>query len=566
MASPLRKARLGELLIAAGEITPEQLENALVEQKRSGRKLGAILIHLGMTTEERILKALAQQLNLPIIDLKRYPLDPNVAKKLPENLARRHRALLLAEGPPPLIALADPTNLFAYDEIAQALRAQPDVALTREEDLLFALDTVYRQTDKIARIAKDLGEALAETETDLNQLLRAEDLSDAPVVKLLQSLFEEAAVTRASDIHIEPDEKVLRLRLRIDGALHEQIVEEKRIAPAVVSRVKLMSGLDISERRLPQDGRFAITVRNRRFDVRVSTMPTQYGESVVMRLLENDLSRFDLEKLGMPPKILTRFRQQVARPHGIVLVTGPTGSGKTTTLYAALKELNTPQRKIITAEDPVEYRLERINQVQVKPEIGLTFAEILRTALRQDPDVILVGEIRDSETVEIALRAAITGHMVLSTLHTNDAPSAVERLIDMGAPPFLLAAAIRAVIAQRLVRRICPDCIEPDPLDDATRNWLAAQSLPSGAFTPMRGRGCARCNMTGYRGRIGVYEYFEPSYAQLDALRRNDLATFNRLVREAPDYHTLLDHGLTLVAQGVTTVAEVIAMSGELIE
>ncbi len=565
MAGPMRKVRLGELLVTAAEITPEQLELALAEQKRSGRKLGATLIDLGMITEERLLNALSKQLGLPLIDLRRYPIDPKQAKKLPENLARRHRVLLLSEGSPPLIAMADPTDLFAYDEISRALGESPDVAIVREDDLLVALDNLYRQTDKIAQIAKDLGQELAQTETRLENLLRAEDVSDAPVVKLLQSLFEDAAASRASDIHIEPDEQVLRLRLRIDGVLHEQIVPEKRIASAVVSRVKLMSGLDISERRIPQDGRFAITVRNRHFDVRVSTLPTQYGESVVMRLLENDLSRFDLKTLGMPDEILGRFHQQIHRPHGIVLVTGPTGSGKTTTLYAALKELNTAARKIITAEDPVEYRLERINQVQVKPEVGLTFASILRAALRQDPDIVLVGEMRDAETVEIGIRAAITGHLVLSTLHTNDAPSAVERLMDMGAPPFLLAASLRAILAQRLVRRICPDCREPDSLDDATRLWWHEQSPDPVSVQPMRGRGCPRCNGTGYRGRIGVYEYFEPNIEQLDALRGGDLREFNRLVRLDQRYQTLLDHGLRLIAQGVTTVSEVIAMTGEII-
>ncbi len=565
MPSPLRKVRLGELLVEAGEITPQQLGLALSEQKKTGRKLGATLIDLGLITEERLLTALAKQLRLSLIDLRRYPVDPQVAKKLPETLARRHRVLLLSEGPPPLIAMADPTDLFAYDEIARALKDQPEVAIVREEDLLVALDNLYRQTDKIAQIAKDLGQELAQTETNLENLLRAQDVSDAPVVKMLQSLFEDAAVSRASDIHIEPDEQVLRLRLRIDGVLHEQVVPEKRIASAVVSRVKLMSGLDISERRIPQDGRFAITVRNRHFDVRVSTLPTQYGESVVMRLLENDLSRFDLKTLGMPEEILGRFHQQIHRPHGIVLVTGPTGSGKTTTLYAALKEVNTPARKIITAEDPVEYRLERINQVQVKPEVGLTFASILRAALRQDPDIILVGEMRDPETVEIGIRAAITGHLVLSTLHTNDAPSAIERLMDMGAPPFLLAASLRAVLAQRLVRRICPDCREPDPLDGTTRLWWQEQSPDPVGTQPMRGRGCPRCNGTGYRGRIGVYEYFEPNLEQLDALRGGDLREFNRLVRLDPRYQTLLDHGLRLIAQGITTVEEVIAMSGELV-
>ncbi|MEW6765914.1 MAG: GspE/PulE family protein [Pseudomonadota bacterium] len=560
----LKKVRLGDLLVQAGEITAEQLAIALSEQKRGGRKLGATLIDLGFTTEERILETLARQLGLQLIDLRHYRYAPEVIAKLPEHLARRNRVVLLDNDPDqPLIGMADPTDLFAYDEVARQLGRQPDVAVVREADLLAVFDNAYRKTDEIASLARDLGQELSQGDTDVDRLLRAEDVADAPVVKLLQSVFEDAAASRASDIHIEPGENTLRIRMRVDGVLQEQVMPEKRIAPAVVSRLKLVSGLDISERRLPQDGRFNINVRNKSFDVRLSTMPTQYGESVVMRLLDHNVERFDLAKLGMPPAILERFRRQLRHPHGMILVTGPTGSGKTTTLYAALRELNSPERKIITAEDPVEYRLERINQVQVHPKIGLTFANILRTALRQDPDVILVGEMRDQETVEIGLRAAITGHLVLSTLHTNDAVSTADRLLDMGAEGFLAAAALRAVIAQRLVRRVCESCAHDYTPDAQETIWLQGVGRDLAGMRLRKGRGCPQCNNTGYRGRIGVYEYLEPSAAMLAALRQEDVNAFAEAARHSPHYHTLLENGLDYAAQGQTTVEEVMRVVGE---
>ncbi|MEW6445647.1 MAG: GspE/PulE family protein [Pseudomonadota bacterium] len=563
----LKKVRLGDLLVQAGEITGEQLAMALDEQKRGGRKLGATLIDLGFTTEERILETLARQLGLQLIDLRHYRYSPEVIAKLPEHAARRNRVILLDNNPDqPLIGMADPTDLFAYDEVARVLGRQPNVAVVREADLLAVFDNAYRKTEEIASLARDLGQELSQGDTDVDRLLRAEDVADAPVVKLLQSLFEDAAASRASDIHIEPGESVLRIRMRVDGVLQEQVMPEKRIASAVVSRLKLVAGLDISERRLPQDGRFNINVRDKSFDVRLSTMPTQYGESVVMRLLDHNVERFDLAKLGMPPVILERFRRQLRHPHGMILVTGPTGSGKTTTLYAALRELNSPERKIITAEDPVEYRLERINQVQVHPKIGLTFANILRTALRQDPDVILVGEMRDQETVEIGLRAAITGHLVLSTLHTNDAVSTADRLLDMGAEGFLAAAALRAVIAQRLVRRVCESCGQDYAPDAQETIWLQGVGRDPSGMRLRKGRGCPQCNNTGYRGRIGVYEYLEPSPAMLAALRQEDVNAFAEAAHHSPHYHTLLANSLDYAARGLTTVEEVMRVVGEVEE
>src|SRR6185503_10469856 len=375
-------------------------------------------------TEEQISEALARQLSIPYINLKHYNTRREVTVKLPETQARRFRALVLEDtGPTYKVGMADPTDLMAYDEIVRILRRDIDIAVVTESELLRTIDRVYRRTEQISGLALELQAELGETVVDFGALVLTPGLEEAPVVKLLQTVFEDAIQARASDIHIEPQEKRLQIRFRIDGVLHLQTEADAKIASAVVLRLKLMSGLDISEKRLPQDGRFNVKVRNVQVDVRMSTMPTQYGESVVMRLLSQASGILGLENIGLPPAMLTKLRAIILRPSGMVLVTGPTGSGKTTTLYAALSELNTAERKIITVEDPVEYRLPGINQVQVNEKIELDFARVLRSALRQDPDVILVGEMRDQLTVETGLRAAMTGHMVFSTLHTNDAVS-----------------------------------------------------------------------------------------------------------------------------------------------
>ena len=369
----------------------------------------------------------------------------------------------------------------------------------------------------------------------------------------------------ASDIHIEPDEKVLRIRMRVDGVLQEQVMNEKRVAPALVLRLKLMAGLDISEKRLPQDGRFNIRVKDKSIDARVSTLPVSFGEAVVMRLLDQSGGALNLEQIGMPADILQRFRRQIHHPHGLVLVTGPTGSGKTTTLYSALTELNQPEVKIITVEDPVEYRLPRISQVQVHTKIGLSFASVLRTALRQDPDIVLIGEMRDQETAEIGLRAAMTGHLVLSTLHTNDAIATANRLIDMGAEGYLVAAACRAIIAQRLVRRICGTCAQPYTPDAQEHAWLAATAgAEATSASYRRGTGCPHCNNTGYRGRIGVYELLELDEPMADALRRNDSSAFTKAANASPGYRPLVQCALDYARQGLTTLEEVFRIAGEI--
>jgi len=562
---PKKKIRIGDLLVEHKIISETQLQNALAEQKKSGLKLGRTLIALGYLGEDQLLEFLSRQLQIPFIDLKHYKYKPDTVRLIPETLARRYRVVVLdAAQETVLVGMADPTDIFAYDELARILKRPIREAVVREADLLRTIDQVYRRTEEITSLAEELSEELSETDFDLATLAQGSDVTEAPVVKLLQSIFEDAIQVGASDIHIEPDEFVLRIRQRIDGVLHEQVMKEKRIATALVSRLKLMSGLDISEKRLPQDGRFNIRVKDRSIDVRVATMPIQYGESVVMRLLDQSGGILDLDQVGMPADILQRFRRNIHRPHGMVLVTGPTGSGKTTTLYAALSEVNSPEKKIITVEDPVEYRLPRVNQVQVHTKIGLGFANVLRTALRQDPDIILVGEMRDQETAEIGLRAAITGHLVLSTLHTNDAISTAIRLIDMGIPGYMVATALQAIIAQRLVRRICDSCTAPYTPEAQEQAWLRnLLGAQADGLQFRRGSGCPHCNNTGYHGRIGVFELLELDQPMADALRRDDSAAFGQAVRANPSFRPLALNALDYAVAGITTLEEVLRVAGE---
>lgn len=566
-----KKIRIGDLMVRRGVISEEQLMHALSIQKKTGAKLGNTLIELNLVTSQQFYEFLASQLDLPYIDLKHYNYKPDVVRLMPETAARRFRAIALAqENERMLVGLADPTDLRAFDELAKILKQPINIAVVNEVELLKVLDTVYRRTQEIVNIAEELDEELYQGDSSLDQLLAEADVEDAPVVRLLRSLFEDAIQVGASDIHIEPDERVLRIRQRIDGILHEQVMKEKRIAPALVSRLKLVCGLDISERRLPQDGRFNIRVKGKSIDIRLSTMPLQYGESVVMRLLDQSGGILQLEQVGMSPEILERFRKQLHRPNGLVLVTGPTGSGKTTTLYGALNELNQEEKKIITVEDPVEYRLPRINQVQVYPKIGLDFARVLRAGLRQDPDIVMVGEMRDKETSDIALRAAMTGHLVLSTLHTNDSVSTALRLVEMGTEGYVVASSLRAVLAQRLVRRICTSCQKVDPLDAASRSWLESYAgrlnLPLLAAEYMTGSGCPSCNNTGYSGRIGIFELLEIDFDLANALRRNDSAEFARLAQQQPGFRSLAENTLILALNGVTSMEEVLRIGGQIDE
>jgi MSHA biogenesis protein MshE len=442
------------------------------------------------------------------------------------------------------------------------------IALVKESDLLKTMDVVYRRTTEIASIAQEVREELHEGDIDLEHLRADEGSADAPVIRLIQSMFQDAVQMRASDLHIEPGESALRVRLRVDGALQEQKIDGRRVASALVTRLKLMCGLDIAEKRLPQDGRFSLKVKDKMIDVRLSTMPTQHGESVVMRLLDQSASLMTLDQLGMSSEMLKKFRNLISRSAGMVLVTGPTGSGKTTTLYSALNFLNQPDTKIITVEDPVEYRLDRINQVQVNPKINLDFARVLRTTLRQDPDIILVGEMRDQETVDIGLRASITGHLVFSTLHTMNAVATVHRLLDMGAAGYMIAAAVHGIVAQRLVRRVCDNCAQPTEPNPQQRAWLHAHTTVDriAQMNFQTGTGCTYCNLSGYRGRTAIYELLELDRPLADAIRRSDAIRFAEIARDRKDFVTLADAALELVANGATSVAEAMSSTSGLDE
>ncbi|MDI6749860.1 MAG: GspE/PulE family protein [Rhodocyclaceae bacterium] len=568
MARP-EKIRLGDLLIKQGLLTPDELDRALKEQQITGRKLGRVIVDAGLVTEEAIARALARQLGAEYVDLRDFQPRPELVKLLPEAQARRFRALVLDEKNGLLrVGMSDPTDLVAFDEIARLVKRDIDLAVVAEGQLLPLLDRVYRRTEEIAGLAKDLTQELGDIPVEFGALFgTAPGAEDAPVVRLLQTVFEEAHKLKASDIHVEPQEKSLVIRFRIDGVLHVQTEADVKIASAVVLRLKLMSGLDISEKRLPQDGRFAIKVRGVIVDVRISTMPTQYGEAVVMRLLSQDTGLLNLDKLAMPPRVLARFRHAIHRPSGIVLVTGPTGSGKTTTLYAALNELNCPEKKIITVEDPVEYRLPGLNQVQVHEKIDLTFSRVLRTALRHDPDIILVGEMRDQETAEIGMRAAMTGHLVLSTLHTNDALSTPIRLLDMGVPNYMVALSIQLVLAQRLVRVVCPNCSAPYQPEPHEREWLRYELGDRvDDFRYVRGRGCIHCGNSGYQGRQAVYEFLEMTNALVEAANHGDPADFMRLGREQMAGETLRRDAVRLVTEGRTTIEEAMRVATQLDE
>ncbi|MBU1308624.1 MAG: GspE/PulE family protein [Gammaproteobacteria bacterium] len=562
MLRPRLKMRLGDLLEHEGIISASQLQQALLQQQSSGRKLGATLIELKFLTEVQLLQFLAQQLNVPFLDIAQKQIDPKAVQLLPEVQARRFRALVLEDhGSKVILGMSDPADLTALDQLAVILAPrQIELVVVRESQLIEAFDSLYRRTKDIESFATQLkAEHGEDSRTDFSALDELND-ADNTIVKLLQSIFEDAVQVKASDIHIEPDEKVLRIRQRVDGVLQENTLDQVSIASALVLRLKLMANLDISEKRLPQDGRFQINVKQHQIDVRISTMPVQHGESVVMRLLDQSAGLLHLEETGMPAPMLAKLRRIIQSPHGMILVTGPTGSGKTTTLYGVLSELNQPGSKIITVEDPVEYRLPRINQVQVNHKIGLTFGNVLRTTLRQDPDIIMVGEMRDQETAEMGLRGALTGHLVLSTLHTNDAVTSTLRLIDMGAAPYLVASALRAIVAQRLVRRLCDYCKQPYQPDELETNWLRHHRANSAA-TYWHAPGCQSCNHTGYKGRLGVFELLLITKPLADALRREDTVGFANLAHTSEGFTSLGSMALQYAQQGITSLDEVIRVS-----
>ena len=555
------KKRLGDLLVEKQLISEAQLNYALAEQGKLGLKLGSTLIQLGYLSEDQLLTFLSHQLNIPVVNLLSVKIDPNAVQLLPEVHARRLRALAIQDdGIKITLVVADPADLYGLDVLSELLKGRDfELMISREEQLIESFDRVYRRTKEIASFAVKLNEEHGETSAfDNSNLDMSGEGSDVTVVKLLQSLFEDAVQVGASDIHIEPDENTLRIRQRVDGVLQETLLPESGIASALVLRLKLMAHLDISEKRLPQDGRFNVEIKGRNIDIRVSTMPIQQGESVVMRLLDQSSGILSFSEMGMPEHLHKRLELQLKRPNGLILVTGPTGSGKTTTLYAALNTLNLPGNKIITVEDPVEYRMPRVNQVQVNSKIGLNFANVLRTALRQDPDVLLVGEMRDSETMEIGMRGALTGHLVLSTLHTNDAISSTLRLLDMGSPGYLVASALRAVIAQRLIRRLCENCkspVIPDISQQVLLELMTGENPHDVQYHASSG--CQRCHFTGYRGRIGVFELLELNDQMITALRADDTQAFAEAAKNSEYFQPLAISALEYAKQGITSLDEV---------
>jgi type IV pilus assembly protein PilB len=553
MALPQEKRKkIGEMLLAEGLLTSEQLETALAEQRRHGGRIGAILKSLGFVTEEGIIKTLGRQTGIPHQVLSTVIIDPDVIKCVPELLARRHQAIpLYKKGITLTLAMVDPLNVVAIDDIARAtgLEIQPVVAT--EQDVMRAIERQYGMTATIQEAVKDL-DPIDEEDSSATAAERLAE--DTPVVKFVSTIITQAVHAGASDIHIEPDADVLRVRNRLDGILQEVTTAPKGLQGGVLSRIKILADMDISERRVPQDGRIQMKVGERDIDFRVSTLPTIYGEKVVLRILDKRQGLVKLPELGFSPGTFETVQRLVTRPYGLFLVTGPTGSGKTTTLCAALNTINTMARNIVTIEDPVEYQLKIINQVQVNVKAGVTFANGLRSILRQDPDVIMVGEIRDRETATIAIQAALTGHLVLSTLHTNDAPSAVARLVDIGVEPYLIASSLIGVVAQRLVRKICPSCRKPTTVPSGVFEGVTPEG---GALSPAKGTGCSGCRNTGYNGRTALFELLTMNDALRDLIVERATASAMRAAAVKAGYAPLRHAGLAKAASGITTLEEV---------
>jgi MSHA biogenesis protein MshE len=555
---------LGELLVKKQIITADQLQIALGVQKKSGEKIGKILIDLGFVPEKIFLQLLAEQLQIPFIELSRYELKHDFSRQLPESYARQFHVILLAEDQNGfLVGMEDPLDVFAIDEIALALKRPVTAVLVSHGELNVALDLIYRRTEAISDFAEKLNIELKGFQPSTREEGEKKQ-SDTAVSNLLYSLLEDAVQVGASDIHIEPAENILRIRMRVDGILQEQVIEEKSIASALSQRLKLMAGLNMAEKRIPQDGHLNVLIRNLPIDIRLSTMPVQYGESVVLRLLNKASQILTLEAIGMNEEMLRKFRKLIHLPYGLILVTGPTGSGKTTTLYSALTEVNDVKKNIVTIEDPVEYRLDRINQIQVNADIGLTFARILRSTLRQDPNIILVGEIRDQETASIALRAALTGHLVLASLHTNDAASAPLRLIDMGVENYLVAATMRGVLAQRLVRRVCSSCSADYVPTEQEKIFFSEdyrQILETTKFR--KGIGCSHCGNTGYKGRLGIFELLDFDVNMIDAVRNGTVANHVHTLTKEHKFKNLVANAFDFACRGATTLNEVLRLAGE---
>ncbi len=552
---------LARILVDRRLVTDDQMQSALEEQARSGRPLAEILVEQQVITAERLLEVVAAQTGMGTVDLDRQTIPPEVLARVPAAMARLHTLVPVAFDRNVLtVALGDPTNLLGLDELRVALGCQIKGVVAAESQVREAIQRHYGAEqaslgDAIQAVGKTLSATGGEGTMAAADASHLRELAtQAPVVHLLNALLLDAVTKRASDVHFEPFEHEFKIRYRIDGSCVEIAQPPKTLSLAVTSRLKVMANLDVAESRLPQDGRILLHVEGRQVDLRVSTLPTVFGESVVLRVLDKGQVQLSLDQLGMPPKLREQLEQLITLPNGILLVTGPTGSGKTTTLYSCLRQLNRTDAKVITTEDPVEYDIAGLIQVPVNLKIKLDFATCLRAILRQDPDIIMVGEIRDGETAQTAVQASLTGHLVLSTLHTNDAPGAITRLIDMGVEPFLLVSTLRAVLAQRLVRKICTDCREPHAPTEEERHELGL-----GAAVPcFRGRGCARCYQSGYRGRLGLYEYFPMSEALCPLVL--DRVSVDELRRVARDegMRTLREDGLEKIEQGITTVEEIL--------
>lgn len=553
-----RKVRLGELLVRAGSITAKQLEHALSEQKVNGKRLGETLIALKYITEQQMLMSLEQQLNIPYVYLPEQEVMEDALKAVPLFLAERYTILPIhIEGNSIVLAMNDPTNFYAIDDVRMVSGYNVSPVLAKKQDLLDGINKNYGVKGRVQGAVDKLKE-----ETVTANIREVADTTDnAPIINIVNSLLEQAVSDKASDIHVEPEEDNLRVRFRVDGVLREVISFPKSTQAPILSRIKIMADMDIAEKRLPQDGRIKLTKNKREIDIRVSTLPTILGEKVVMRILDKESMDLKLEDLGFSDSNMELYKKMMTSSYGMILVTGPTGSGKSTTLYSSLMQINSITKNIITVEDPVEYRINGVNQISINNKAGLTFASVLRTILRQDPNIIMVGEIRDKETAEIAINAALTGHLVFSTLHTNDAAGAVTRLIDMGVEPFLIVSALRGVIAQRLVRKICPECKKaytPGPLDDE-RLFLGVG--PDEPLTLYKGEGCASCNYTGYKGRMAIHEVM-PVYADMkEPIMRNANSQELFEMARSKGARTMREDGIKKILKGETTIAELVRVS-----
>jgi type IV pilus assembly protein PilB len=559
---------LGTLLLAEGLLTRERLAQAVAEQQRTGETLTAVIHRLAIVDETALTEFLGRQYGIGAVALSQLDLEPAVLALVPVAVATRHEVLPLSrDGGRLTLAMADPTNVSAIDAVAFITNLHVVPVVASRTAIRQAIDRNYRRnrlTDVVAEITGP-GDAEPPAEGEGRAGAEAYELrevaGDPPIVRLVNAILVDAIERGASDVHWEPYEHVFRLRLRVDGILHEAWALPRRLEPAVVSRLKIMASLDIAERRLPQDGRIRLRHRDREADLRVSILPTAFGEKCVIRILDKEAVRLDLSELGFEGAALERFQHAVRQPYGMVLITGPTGSGKTTTLYAGIHGINAPEVNIVTAEDPVEYNLKGVNQVQINEGIGRTFAAVLRSFLRQDPDVILVGETRDLETAQIAVRAALTGHLVLSTLHTNDCPSTITRLVDMGIPAYLVASSLLLVVAQRLARRVCDRCAERIEVDEDV--LVAHGHVPTGRgrLTIARGKGCERCNFTGMKGRIALYELMPVTETVRDLIARGAPVQELRAAAQAQGMRTLREAGFARVLEGTTTVDEVLRVT-----